>query len=343
MNAIRERRVEPFYVTDEIEVYTENWRLKELSVQMKTEFLIVQHVFGYETMKQKSRSFLTPTGHPWAALCLFDSVLVALAKGHREVHLGNERSADEGNHIFFGGVEINHQYDKSSSFLSAATEYIHRYICPSSSLIVLSPLRNLWDIQVAELFCTASELRPFLPLFLSCNEPLPGLRWCMDCDKCFFVYLLLSAFLSPTTVHAIFGTDLFCISNEEEDGEQICESQVDMEKKEMWGETTEKRVKRFYGVLGYDANGIKPFECIGTANESRAALQLALRQRILYISEGREKEPDGDVLIECIPWLLKKLSRKCGVDFDETLELSRDREDERVTRIVLEKWLSKEG
>ncbi len=44
------KSADPFYVTDEIEVYTENWRLKEFSAQMGKEFLVGLIKFCYNLM-----------------------------------------------------------------------------------------------------------------------------------------------------------------------------------------------------------------------------------------------------------------------------------------------------
>jgi hypothetical protein len=49
-------------------------------------------------------------------------------------------------------------------------------------------------------------LKPFLPLFISCNEPINHCEWCKKCEKCAFIFLLLSAWLPPTDVKAVFGS-----------------------------------------------------------------------------------------------------------------------------------------
>lgn len=67
--------------------------------------------------------------------------------GHLEVRMGFEKSADFGNSIYMKDVEVNHQFDKSSGFLKAASEYVHRYISPS--LRVISPLDSMWDLEVS--------------------------------------------------------------------------------------------------------------------------------------------------------------------------------------------------
>ena len=103
---------------------------------------------------------------------------MAQLTGISEVTLGYERSADEGNKIYvqvpvshsntdqnkqigqvptMGEVvleEVNHQYDKSSTFLAQAQAYINTSI--SCDVRVVSTLHGLWEIQV------------FLPLFFGC-------------------------------------------------------------------------------------------------------------------------------------------------------------------------------
>jgi hypothetical protein len=145
----------------------------------------------------------------------------------------------------------------------------------------------------------------------------------------------MSAFLSPATVQSIFGTDLFIV-NEEDLGKQNTETEEELQPaRENWEKEKESRVNRFLGVIGL--NGTKPFECIGTAHESRAALQLALRQRIIFIAE---EQVDQERLLESIPWLLKNLTERCGVDLNETLRLSHEKDNEVAIRIVINRWLS---
>ncbi len=69
--------------------------------------------------------------------------------------MGFEKSADFGNGIHVNGVEVNHQFDKSSQFLQAASDYITCFISPT--LRVISPLDSLWDLEVCSLPCDMSE------------------------------------------------------------------------------------------------------------------------------------------------------------------------------------------
>jgi hypothetical protein len=61
--------------------------------------------------------------------------------------MGFEKSADFGNGIYMNDVEVNHQFDKSSVFLRAASRYISAFISPG--LLVTSPLDAMWDLEVS--------------------------------------------------------------------------------------------------------------------------------------------------------------------------------------------------
>ncbi len=77
-------------------------------------------------------------------------------------------------------------------------------------------------------------------LFISCNVPLDdGTRWCANCAKCCFVFLLFSAFLKPRKVWSIFGDNLF-------------------ERRQLFG--------TFEELMGAKGK-MKPLDCVGTVEE----------------------------------------------------------------------------
>jgi hypothetical protein len=144
--------------------------------------------------------------------------------------------------------------------------------------------------KVAEIFCS-SALAPFHSVFLSCNSSKTTAadsssavlkQWCNGCEKCVFVFLLLSAFLSPPAVTQIFGKDLFRCPELE---------------------------PVFLSVLGLSVDGVKPFECIGTPEESLAALLLTLRQHRL--PKGETGAGDDTEIPEMILRLVSKTNRPC--------------------------------
>ncbi|MGB4192163.1 MAG: hypothetical protein WBJ81_06455, partial [Rickettsiales bacterium] len=45
-----------------------------------------------------------------------------------------------------------------------------------------------------------------MPVFLSCNDPTEQCDWCKRCEKCAFIFLLLSAWLpTSSVVQTVFG------------------------------------------------------------------------------------------------------------------------------------------
>jgi len=238
------------YVADGLTEFEESWRLKAVCSEAGGRLHLVRHVIQNENFQRTAKSFLVPCGHPWAALVLFDAVLVSQLHGLGEVRLGWERSADHGNGTFIGGVEVNHQFDKSSSFLASAQQYVHH--CLRADVRVWSPICHLWDLEVARLFSREQALQRFHRLFISCNEPTPNGDWCLKCEKCAFVYLILSAWMSPAEVLSVFGQSLF--------------DRIEL-------------LPIFLRLLG--ADGVKPFECVGTFSEASAAVELTVLQHHL--------------------------------------------------------------
>jgi hypothetical protein len=260
------------YVCDGLYEYEGNWRLQKIvdtmseirSDQTKS---IVRHDFNDRNFQRYSRSFLHPCGHPWAALVLFDSVLVGSLLGRErsesreeeifhEISLGFEKSADEGNGVFIAEREVNHQFDKSSEFVDKTQSFILNEL-QISNIQTLSPLAEMWELEIAKLFCQIPVLRKFHSLFLSCNEPVDVTRWCCVCDKCCFIFILLSAYLPKEEVVTIFhGNDLF---------------------------ENENLIGIFLRLVGSgvsdDTYPLKAFECVGTHLEARSGVELAIRKR----------------------------------------------------------------
>lgn len=183
-------------------------------------------------------------GHiPVSAIYAFVDLLLAVLGGFRFIITSNEESANYGN-VKYLGEEINHQWSKSLEFETLFGEYVSTYITPN--ITYFSLLRPMKEIKVVELF---SKLEPYFPTFSSCNanfrrlDEAPRLRWCGACPKCAFVYLLLSAFVPKDRLLTIFGSNLYA---------------------------HESLLPTFRELLGL--TGLKPFECVGTAEECRFAL-----------------------------------------------------------------------
>jgi hypothetical protein len=124
-------------------------------------------------------------GHtPFSAYLAVLSQVVSVILDLDEVVLSNESSADEGN-LSFNGLEINHQYSKSTTFEKAFRYYSKKFL--SNSADYYSLLRPLFEIQIASLVAQTK----YRNLTLSCNKGGRSDRWCGQCSKCLFTYLLL--------------------------------------------------------------------------------------------------------------------------------------------------------
>jgi hypothetical protein len=73
----RGRAVELMYVADGLSEFANSWRLNGIkNLLSDLPFHLVRHVFNDPKFERSARSFLQPTGHPWAALVIFDALLV---------------------------------------------------------------------------------------------------------------------------------------------------------------------------------------------------------------------------------------------------------------------------
>lgn len=184
-------------------------------------------------------------GHvPITAVVSCVALLTAVLNGFSDVALANERSASSGN-LVWDGVEVNHQFSKSAraeELLRAAVAEIN------PEVRIYSVLRPASELGIARAF---ARLEQYHGSFTSCNAIFrldPELRsasWCGDCPKCRFVFLILSPFLSPEKLEAIFGRAML---DEPEQYEGF--------------------------ALLTATGGHKPFECVGEEEESLAAIRL---------------------------------------------------------------------
>ncbi|RLN97537.1 hypothetical protein BBJ28_00006680 [Nothophytophthora sp. Chile5] len=243
------------HVGDRPQEFERSWRFREI-LEM-TQHRTANSAFRFEHdmddviwAREVGGTRYQPAGHPWAALVAFDSVLAAILGGFTHIAVGNERSANFGNNVVHEGRPVNHQYDKSFDFETRAHAYIRTYLV--EDLHYFSALQHLWEVQIARTFASRSLACPtgrenFLRVFLSCNEAPDGDKWCCQCAKCAFVFILMSAWCSPEHLEGIFGENLY-------------------EKPVMF--------PIFQSLL--DEDGVKPMECVGTVHETWLSLYLAL-------------------------------------------------------------------
>ncbi|MFZ2192821.1 MAG: UDP-N-acetylmuramoyl-L-alanine--D-glutamate ligase [Candidatus Moraniibacteriota bacterium] len=181
-----------------------------------------------------------PVSLQWAFIGLFTAVIY----DYRYIISANENSASQGN-IEYLGRWVNHQWSKSFLAEKMFSNYVKEYI--ATDVLYFSILRPLSEIKIVEIF---SKYKKYFKTFSSCNanfkikDDLVGKRWCGHCPKCVFVFTMLSAYLSKKELLDIFGKSLF------ED---------------------KKLLPTFEELLGLKR--IKPFECVGTAEEMKLALR----------------------------------------------------------------------
>lgn len=185
-------------------------------------------------------------GHtPFSAVVAFSAELFAAIKGLKYIALSNESSANE---AYVDGTDINHQYSKSTEFEHDFREYCTISFggfsrCPE----YFSLLRPWSEWQIAREFVKYPQ---YFGVFQSCNLGSKTDVWCGECAKCLYVYILLAAFLPDSTLTDIFGCNM-------------------LEKTEL---------SDMFDGLVLDGED-KPFECVGTRDEIRLSLDMALKTR----------------------------------------------------------------
>lgn len=192
-------------------------------------------------LELNSRGYLN--GHtPFSAVVAFSALLHACVLGKKYIALSNESSANE---TYVEGAPINHQYSKSTEFERDFREY-----CAMSFGKVpeyFSLLRPLSEWQIAREFVKYPQ---YFGVFQSCNLGSKTNVWCGKCAKCLYVYILLAAFLDDRELAEIFGCNM-------------------LEKAEL---------SDMLDGLMLDGED-KPFECVGTKDEVRLSLKMALDKR----------------------------------------------------------------
>ena len=153
-------------------------------------------------------------------------------------------------------MEINHQWSKSVEMEKMFQEYLK----PIAPIDYFSMLRPLSELHIALLF---TEKPDHILYTTSCNanwkilktSPSPSggggqgerAAFCGLCPKCAFVFALYSAFLDLDVLEKIFGKNMY-------DDESL--------------------IPLYKQLIGME--GFKPFECVGTPEETKAAFLLAL-------------------------------------------------------------------
>src|SRR6202035_1846553 len=166
-----------------------------------------------------------------------------LVHGYDRIAMAVERSASEETR-FVDGVTVSHQFSKSLPFEEALRGLIGAGVV--TDLEYFSALRPFSELLIARAFADMEDLHP---LFCSCNRAYRSDgsaafgTWCVDCDKCRFVTLVMAPFLEPEEIVGIFGANLL---------------------------DDPLQVPGFAQLISAQ----KPFECVGERREAAAALAI---------------------------------------------------------------------
>ena len=217
------------------------------------EVLVIRRTIDPTLLALNSQGYLN--GHtPFSAMLAFYTRLASAFSGIPNVALSNENSANEPTVLVRdqsganGNMwsSVNHQYSKSLEFEDDFRAYCNNSDFQFSIFNYFSFLRPLSELQIAMLF---SRFTAYHDVFRSCNAGSKQDIWCGHCAKCLFAYIILSPFIEPQRLNAIFG-------------------------KSMLDDLT--LLTEFRQLVGLEDT--KPFECVGTVSEVRQALAMALRR-----------------------------------------------------------------
>ena len=208
----------------------------EIAGLAPTNIIEVYRTIDKRLIELNEKGFIN--GHtPFSAMLAFVSYFTAYLLSKKYVALSNENSANESNVV---GEKINHQYSKSFEFECDFERYSEKFL--KAPVKYFSFLRPLNELQIAKIF---SKHEKYHNVFKSCNvgSKSSEWKWCCNCAKCLFAYIILSPFLYKEKLVNIFGEDLF---------------------------NKESLLKTFIELTG---NGdVKPFDCVGTFEEVNFAI-----------------------------------------------------------------------
>jgi len=185
-------------------------------------------------------------GHvPVSATLAFAGTLIAVLGGRAGVIASNEASASHGN-ARWHGIDVNHQWSKSLAFERRMRRFLSDHLDGGPEYVSL--LRPITELRIVQAFATHPA---YFRAVTSCNAnfkqsgPAPR-RFCLACAKCVFVSLMARPWLDDAAYHALFS------------GDPLADP---------------ANVTIVEELLGL--RGTKPFECVGTPEETAAAIHLA--------------------------------------------------------------------
>ena len=218
---------------------------KEVTGTAGIEFILIKRVLDNKLFELKD----IYNGHvPFSAIFSFIALLVSVIYDYSSIITANEKSSNFGN-VNYLGTEINHQWSKSEEFENLFKDYVKKFVTPNVDFF--SILRPYSEMEIAKLF---SSHKKYFPVFSSCNrnfkikKNVNQKRWCGECPKCTFVFIMLAANLSRAEVVKIFDKNLL-------DDPQL--------------------IPLYQDLIG--KGKMKPFDCVGTFEESTEAFGIIKR------------------------------------------------------------------
>jgi hypothetical protein len=209
-------------------------------------------------------------------------------RGYDTIVFSNEKSADFGNFDYLG-LEVNHQWCKSSEAEKMINDYIQKYITPD--IKTTSLLRKYSELDIVRRFVKHER---YLPYVTSCNNYfwlppvvqflMPKAYWCRKCPKCVFLFACFGAFLSKEKVLKIFGGNIY---------------------------TDKTRLRLFRRILGVE--GTKPLDCVGEPAE------MILAMHYVNMKKEYEGEDANELFKKYFPnnYDFKKLEQELFIDLDK--------------------------
>lgn len=191
----------------------------------------------------------TYNGHvPISSIFAGVGTVLAVLTGYKDIVMSNENSANEPTTVI-DGEQVNHQYSKSLEFEKDYQKLLLNLF--GDSIRYYSLLRHLNEVQISKLF-SENGFSKYKNVFCSCNKAFrqdqAEVSWCNKCPKCAFVFLVLTSFVDKNELENAFnGNPLIDPKNQ-----------------------------KIYNELLGNTNS-KPFECIGTIDESKWAMLNAFK------------------------------------------------------------------
>ncbi len=175
-------------------------------------------------------------GHtPFSIVVAFLGMLSASLRGKKYFIVANEASSDAPT---VPGTDINHQYSKSLHF-ERRFQKLSQMLWPDGPMY-FSILRPFSEIGIAALLKKYEDAMPYIS---SCNTKNKEGAWCGECAKCLFAFMLISAEWDIAFAERLFGTNMFMHT---------------------------RHLQNLLELTGIAVT--RPFECVGTTQESLAIL-----------------------------------------------------------------------